>query len=142
MIKNDVQLAWAKKQLTRLKEFSVREPVKAVPSIIKKTAGEGRQAMIDQLTQEIQEYEALRAGKMPKIPELTDLSQIGPYLAKVRIVRGFTQEQLAERLGISQQALSKLEEMEYQTITVQRLQSILDILELRPTLTLSRRRVA
>jgi DNA-binding Xre family transcriptional regulator len=142
MIKNDVQLAWTKKQRARFKAFDQRQSAKSFPALVKKVAHEGRQAIIDQLTREIQEYEALRSGQMPKIPELTDLSQIGPYLAKVRIARGFTQQQLAERLGLSQQALSKLEEMEYQTITIQRLQNILDILELQPTLTLARRKVA
>jgi DNA-binding Xre family transcriptional regulator len=142
MIKNDVQLAWTRKQLARFKALNQRKPTGSVPPVVAKAAREGRQTIIDQLTQQIKEYEALKAGKMPKIPELTDLSQIGPYLAKVRIARGMTQQQLAKQLGITQQAISKLEEMEYQTITLQQLKCILDVLELKPTLTLARRRVA
>ena len=46
----------------------------------------------------------------------------------IRIARGISQTELAHRLGVSKQAVSRYEESEYRTVGLARLQEILDAL--------------
>jgi HTH-type transcriptional regulator/antitoxin HigA len=87
------------------------------------------QGMIRQLEQELQEYDDLRSGKY-ELPSIQGLDQIAPFLVKLRIARRVTQSELARRLGVSKQVISRSEDEEYQTASVARLQQILDALEI------------
>jgi predicted transcriptional regulator len=42
--------------------------------------------------------------------------QIVPFVAKMRIAKGVSQTELARRLGVSKQVVSRYEETEYQTV--------------------------
>ncbi|MEZ5361792.1 MAG: helix-turn-helix domain-containing protein [Bryobacterales bacterium] len=85
------------------------------------------EGMISQLEDELREYDDLRAGSF-RPPPIARLDEIAPFLVKLRIASGCTQTQLAERLGVSKQVVSRLEEQEYQTASVARIQEILDVL--------------
>ena len=64
-------------------------------------------SMIRQLEDELHEYYELRSGE------------------------------LARRLGVSKQVVSRYEESEYQTVAIARLQEILDVIGIKTTATLS-----
>lgn len=57
------------------------------------------------------------------------VSHIGRLLIGMRIARGMTQRQLADRLGVSESVVSRDERNEYHGITLERAQRVLDALE-------------
>ncbi|HXJ96298.1 MAG TPA: helix-turn-helix transcriptional regulator [Terriglobia bacterium] len=83
------------------------------------------EGMIRQLEDEVHEYDELKAGEL-KLPHIRKLDEIAPFIAKMRIVKGVTQTELARRLGVSKQVISRYEESDYQTVSIARLQEILD----------------
>jgi hypothetical protein len=85
-----------------------------------------------QMEEEVEWYEAARRGNLPTAHRLEGL---GALLIALRIYQGLTQRQLAERLGVSEAAVSRDEHNEYHGITVERAQRILDALGAVPTLT-------
>jgi HTH-type transcriptional regulator/antitoxin HigA len=83
------------------------------------------EGMIRQLEEELREYDELKSGEL-KLPNVERLDQIAPFIAKMRIAKGVSQTELAHRLGVSKQVVSRYEETEYQTVAISRLQEILD----------------
>ena len=83
------------------------------------------EGMIRQLEDELREYEELKSGELT-LPNVERLDQIAPFVAKMRIAKGVSQTELARRLGVSKQVISRYEETEYQTVS--RLQEILDFI--------------
>src|SRR5262245_48847724 len=75
---------------------------------------------------EVDWYEQARKGKVRPVPSLTS---IGFSLIALRIARGLTQRQLADRLGVNEAQVSKDERNEYHGISVERAQRIIDALE-------------
>jgi ribosome-binding protein aMBF1 (putative translation factor) len=89
-----------------------------------------------QLQDDVQRYERLRRGEFE---ELQNLRGLGPLLISLRIARGFSQRQLAERLEVHESQISRDERNEYHGITLERAARILDALgvELHSTVELS-----
>jgi DNA-binding XRE family transcriptional regulator len=79
-----------------------------------------------QLEEEIAWYENVRRGHFQPLRSLTG---IGRLLIGLRIARGLTQRELADRLGVSEPVVSRDERNEYHGITVERAQRILDALQ-------------
>ena len=79
----------------------------------------------DQLQEEVASYENLKRGKFE---ELRDFEGLGRMLVALRISRGLSQRELAERLGVHESQISRDERNEYHGITVQRAGKILDAL--------------
>jgi transcriptional regulator with XRE-family HTH domain len=55
----------------------------------------------------------------------------------MRITKGMSQPELARRLGVTKQVISRNEETEYQTVAIARLQEILDAIGVKALVTLS-----
>jgi DNA-binding XRE family transcriptional regulator len=91
-----------------------------------------------QLEEEVQGYERLKRGEFD---ELSSLRGLGHLLISVRIARGLTQRELAERLGVHESLVSRDERNEYHGITLDRAARILDALgaELRSTVVVRER---
>ena len=83
------------------------------------------EGMIRQLEEELREYDQLKSGDL-KVPRIGRLDEIAPFIVKLRIAKGVTQTELAGRLGVSKQVISRYEESDYQTVGIARLQEILD----------------
>jgi HTH-type transcriptional regulator/antitoxin HigA len=79
---------------------------------------------------QIREYDALKRGEL-KLPKVERLDQIAALIPRIRIARGVSQTELARRIGVSKQVVSRYEERDYQTAGLARLQEILDALEAR-----------
>lgn len=94
------------------------------------------EGMIRQLEDELREYEELKSGEL-KLPKIDRLDQIAPFVVKLRIAKGVSQTELAQRLGVSKQVISRYEESDYQTVGVARLQEILDAIGVKTLVTLS-----
>jgi transcriptional regulator with XRE-family HTH domain len=78
-----------------------------------------------QLEEELELYNRLRRGELPKLHSLSD---IGQWLIGVRIAQGLSQKELALKLGVSEQQVSRDERNEYHSITTDRAQAILDVM--------------
>lgn len=94
------------------------------------------EGMIRQLENELREYDQLKSGEL-SLPKIDRLDQIAPFIAKLRIAKGVSQTDLAQRLGVSKQVISRYEESDYQTIGIARLQEILDAIGIRTAVILS-----
>lgn len=94
------------------------------------------ESMVQQLEDELREYDQLRSGELT-LPHVERLDQIAPFIAKIRIAKGVSQTELARRLGISKQVISRYEESDYQTVAISRLQEILDAIGIKTLVTLS-----
>jgi HTH-type transcriptional regulator / antitoxin HigA len=94
------------------------------------------EGMIRQLEEELREYDQLKSGTL-ELPRIDRLDEIAPYIVKLRIAKGLSQTELANRLGISKQVISRYEESDYQTVGIARLQEILDALGVKTAVSLS-----
>ncbi len=85
-----------------------------------------------QLHEEVESYERLKRGEFE---EIRNLRGLGHLLIALRIARGISQRQLAERLGVHESQVSRDERNEYHGITLDRASRVLDALgvELRST---------
>lgn len=82
----------------------------------------------DQLREEIETYERMRRGDLSA---LHDLRSIGRWLIGARIAKGWSLSDLADTLDVSVQQVSRDENNEYQGISTERAQRILDALGVR-----------
>lgn len=69
-------------------------------------------SQIESLQEELQEYQKLKTGKVTKL-KFDSLTQLPEALIKARIVRGLTQEQLGEALGLKAQQIQRYEATMY-----------------------------
>ena len=79
---------------------------------------------------QIRDYDDLKNGNL-KLPKLKRVDDIVAFITRIRIARGVSQAELARRLNVSKQVISRYEESGYQTVGLARLQQILDALEAR-----------
>jgi ribosome-binding protein aMBF1 (putative translation factor) len=79
----------------------------------------------DQLREEIESYERLKRGEFD---EIRNFEGLGRLLIALRIARGLSQRDLAERLEVHESQVSRDERNEYRGITVERANRILEAL--------------
>ena len=80
----------------------------------------------EQLKEEVVSYERLKRGDFD---ELQNFSGLGTLLIALRIAKGLTQRELAERLGVNESQISRDERNEYHGLTVDRANRVLEALE-------------
>lgn len=68
---------------------------------------------IEEFRYQVEEFDRLRQEGVGLF-EGSHISQIGPYLLNTRIASGITQEELAQKIGVSQPMVYKYELDEYQ----------------------------
>jgi DNA-directed RNA polymerase specialized sigma subunit len=84
-----------------------------------------------QLQEEVVWYEDVSRGHLPTVTRLTDM---GRLLIALRIASGLTQRQLADKLGVSESAVSRDERNEYHGVTAEQAQRIGRLTAARPGL--------
>ena len=80
------------------------------------------------LLEEIHVYESLKRGDLRAVGRLDGLGQ---QLVGLRIAKGLTQRELAEKLGVHESQVSRDERNEYHGLTLERANKILEALGLR-----------
>lgn len=78
-----------------------------------------------QLEEEVLAYENMRRGDLGT---LGSLESVGRWLIGARIARGWSQKELAQRLGVSEAQVSRDERNEYHGVTVDRAQRTLEVM--------------
>ena len=84
----------------------------------------------EQIKDEVASYERLKRGEFD---ELQNFAGFGRLLVALRIAKGLTQRELAERLEVSESQVSRDERNEYHGITVDRANRVLEALEVEVT---------
>lgn len=134
MIRNETEYQEAVRRLgeeaKRLADHEARlKEMKLAPDEVKRALDPLRSFHM-QLAEEVESYERLQRGD---VGELTNLHGLGRMLVALRIALGFTQRELAERLGVHESQVSRDERNEYHGITVERVSRILDALGVQLT---------
>jgi HTH-type transcriptional regulator / antitoxin HigA len=135
MIKNDAQRERTVAQIDGFRRAlaKVAEEKPGKRSAVLRTNYEG---MIRQLDDELREYDEIKSGEL-KLPCIEKLDEIAPFITKIRVAKGVTQTELARRLGVSKQVISRYEESDYQAVSIARLQEILDAIGITTFVTLT-----
>ncbi len=125
MIKNDRQYEYAKRKLCEFEEDL--KAIRKKYSSNKNKVGLLSQGYVEHITQlkaEIEEYEKMKKAPLPKILRAHDLDEISHQIVRLRLARGFTQAELASRIGCKQSDISRLEREDYQGYTIGQLKKI------------------
>jgi HTH-type transcriptional regulator/antitoxin HigA len=85
--------------------------------------------LISELRQEIAEYEELRSGQVTQF-DLNSIQDLPLVMIKARIAKGLTQKELAEKIGVQEQQIQRYEANNYYAISFDRLQVILQALNI------------
>lgn len=77
------------------------------------------------LREEVEEYEKLKRGQFDSF---VNLSGLGRTLIALRIYKGMTQKDLAEKLGVLEPQISRDERNEYYGASIEKIQKVLNAL--------------
>jgi transcriptional regulator with XRE-family HTH domain len=84
---------------------------------------EAVQSQLEELQEQMADYEALRSGKSAVI-SLDSLEELPQALIKARIAAGLTQRELAEKLGLKEQQIQRYEATEYASADLARFSEV------------------
>jgi DNA-binding XRE family transcriptional regulator len=129
MIRNEKEYREAVERIRQEKDRLARQEAELKtmglgPAEIKRALDPMR-SFHEQLEEEVASYERLKRGEFDEVLNLRGLGQL---LVALRIARGLTQRQLAEKLGVHETQVSRDERNEYHGITLERAARILEVL--------------
>lgn len=134
MIKNEQQYKMAKthaanfeKAMTEVKNEKAKS---SIHPILAKAEIEALNLKYNQLVSDIQFYEELKTGKLGVI-EVGSFDKLPEGLIQSRIAKGLSQKELAEKLGLKEQQIQRYEATNYATASLERLNEIINALELK-----------
>jgi DNA-binding Xre family transcriptional regulator len=133
VITNERQYAITKAQAERFKQAladSGKPGGKPLHPRASKAMREGLESQLRDLQAELSEYETLRDGTTTTIV-VDSIAELAVGLIKARIVRNWTQRELAERLGLPEQQVQRYEATLYKGVAMERLQEVADALKIR-----------
>ncbi|MBS1837012.1 MAG: helix-turn-helix transcriptional regulator [Actinobacteria bacterium] len=123
MITNEVQYRATKTHLDRFEDAAAnleREVAAGKRTKLQQLEIDAVRAQAEDLRAELREYERLRDGDTTVI-EASSLAGLADALIQVRIARGWTQRQLADRLGVAEQQVQRYESSSYRSASLARL---------------------
>lgn len=133
MIKNERQYRITKAQAAKFGEsleVKLSDDTKAIHPVLRKAQTDALRSQLDELNQQIAEYEELRDGKY-KILEVASFEELPDALIKARIASGLSQRELAETLGLKEQQLQRYEATGFSSASLERLKEIINALNIK-----------
>jgi hypothetical protein len=129
MIRTEAEYEYAKACIAKGEELMAVEGARLkkegyAPEEIKRGLDPSR-AFRSRYLDEVTSYERLKRGEFG---ELRNFQGIGPLLVGLRIYRGISQRELAEKLGVHESQVSRDERHEYAGLTLDRAGNILKAL--------------
>jgi len=88
------------------------------------------ESQVEELQQELADYELLRSGRITSL-DVDSLTALPEALIQARIAAGFTQKELAARLGLKEQQIQRYEATRYSGASPERVHDGLDALGVR-----------
>ena len=133
MIKNERQYRITQ---ARLEEFrqgiaqseKERRTSKLHPKL-QQAQGDALRSQLQTLERELREYEDLRSGRH-KVLTYMSFDELPKALIQARIARGWTQKDLADRMGLDEQKIQDYEATDYQRASLARIREIVRALEI------------
>lgn len=126
LIKNDRQLAFTRRTLgeieAALKKLKTKHRGRAL-----RLFSSGPLGMIEQLEGEVREYLWLKKAtpaRFLKRNPVVKLEAVGPYLARLRIASGLTQEDVARKASCKQPDIARLEDADYRAHSARTLKAV------------------
>ena len=130
MIKNDKQKAITKQRLEEFKEALISiEKRTDVHPLQQKFEISGIKSQIEEFENDIKEYEQLKNNDVHFL-EVNSLESFQEALIKSRIIKGWTQADLARAVDLDEQQIQRYESCNYATATIKRLSLVADALEM------------
>lgn len=131
MITNERQYRITKAELRKFDEAIAaqrdRESGDDVDPRVQAAMGDALKSEADELRRQLREYEKLREGRV-KGRTLRSLKDLPRTLIEARIASHTTQKTLASHLGVAEQQVQRWEATGYAGVSVDRLQEVLDAL--------------
>lgn len=134
MITNERQYRITKAEAKRFEE-ALAGAEKASASVhprIQQAMREGLESQLQELRDQLTEYEALRSGRVTVL-EIDSLRELPEALIRARIVSGLTQKELAARLGLKEQQIQRYEARRYAGVSLERVDEIATALGVKIT---------
>lgn len=134
MITNERQFRISKAQLAKVKKtigaFNLDAVARRVGSrVLARAELDALRSEEAELREQLHEYEVLKSGTIVVL-RARNLEELPSILIRGRIARGYSQRQLAERLGISEQQIQRYESEEYASASLRRVAEVADALGL------------
>ena len=128
MIQNQRQYGVTREQLSTLLDAleGAKEGKGKIDDQIYRSMIAGIESLTEELRQDLRDYEELQRAPSLHVGGAEDLPQA---LIKARIARGYTQEQLAERLGLAAQQIQRYEATGYRSASLKRLLEVMKALD-------------
>jgi len=128
MITNEVQYRATKVHLERFDEAAAN--IEARPgnrTKLEQLELDAVRSQADDLRAELSDFDRLRGGALSTF-DAASLEELSTVLVKARIARGWTQRQLAEKLGVAEQQIQRYEANDYRSTSLARLCDIANAL--------------
>jgi ribosome-binding protein aMBF1 (putative translation factor) len=90
---------------------------------------DAHRSQLETLERELREYEELRSGRHTLLT-YASFDELPKALVQARIARGWTQKQLAERLGLDEQKIQDYEATDYQRASLARIAEVVRALNI------------
>jgi len=126
MIKNDKQFQVTKNRLKDFKDmlYTLESSTDdSIDPIYKKIEMDAVQSQINVFSKEIEEYELLKQGKVNYV-YVDSLPNIYEALIKARIIKGWTQAELAKHLKLKEQQVQRYELDNYSTASINKISQV------------------
>lgn len=130
MIINERQYLITQAQAAKFRDALAAEPAAGLHPKALKAMRDGARSQLDELEEQLAEYDALRTGKVVSF-KMDSITGIGDALVKARIIRQLTHKALAERMDLAEQQIQRYEATRYAGVSIERLQAVADALNLR-----------
>ena len=86
-------------------------------------------SQLQTLERELREYDELRSGRR-KVLTYASFDELPKALVQARIARGWTQKDLADRLGLDEQKIQDYEATDYQRASLARIREVVHALKI------------
>lgn len=133
MITNERQLKITKSRLEgfqdSLAQLKASKRPPDIDPLLWKAEQDAIKSTIAELWDEVAAYERLKAGKIKSV-KVTSIDDVPKALVQARIARGFTQRELAEKLGVREQQVQHDEDILYSSASLSRLKRVAEVLGL------------
>jgi ribosome-binding protein aMBF1 (putative translation factor) len=128
MIKNERQYRITHAQAERFAQAlqSARER-SGVSPLLRKIEQDALRSQLDELREELQEYERLRSGRRRTIA-VDSFEDLPRALVQARIAAGLSQKDLAHRLRLKEQQVQRYEASDYASASMSRIRQVMQAL--------------